>query len=124
MNLNGPATLLRNDGGNKRNWLKVVPRLQPSNSIALCARVTVRVDGNELIEETLGINGYLSRSDPRAHFGLGSATQASVEVRWPDGTRSRHENVKINQIFEVKQPKRQAAGALNQTHPVSVLRGQ
>jgi len=42
----------------------------------------------------------------RAHFGLGAAAQAdSVEVRWPDGTTSRLENVAANRIVEIAQPR-------------------
>ena len=33
---------------------------------------------------------YLSSKEAAVHFGLGSATEiASVEVRWPDGTREK-----------------------------------
>jgi hypothetical protein len=33
--------------------------------------------------------GFLGSHDPRVHFGLGSATEAEVEVKWLDGTRRR-----------------------------------
>ena len=104
MNLNGPAKLLRNDGGNKNNWLTVAPKLARSKVDALGARVTVTVGQMRMIQEVMGANGYLSQSDPRAHFGLGRAPQADrVDVRWPDGTVTSRENVKANQMLEVIQ---------------------
>ena len=47
---------------------------------------------------------YLSQEDLRQHFGLGAATKAdSIEVRWPDGTTSREENVPANQVHLIRQ---------------------
>jgi len=42
----------------------------------------------------------------RAHFGLGAARRADlVEVRWPDGTSSRLQDVEINRQIEIAQPR-------------------
>ncbi len=104
MNLNGPAKLLRNDGGNRNNWLIVAPKVARSKIDALCARVTVTVGEMQMIQEVLGANGYLSQSDPRAHFGLARAGQADkVEIRWPDGTVTSMADVEANQMIEVIQ---------------------
>jgi len=47
---------------------------------------------------------YLSQDDMRRHFGLGAATQVdSVEVKWPDGTVSGQQNVKVNRLLEILQ---------------------
>jgi hypothetical protein len=41
----------------------------------------------------------------RLHVGLGAAEKVDVvEVRWPDGTITKRENVKANQIIEISQP--------------------
>jgi len=104
LNLNGPAKLLRNDGGNKNNWLTVAPKLASTNVGAIGARVTVTVGKLQLIHEVAAVTGYLSQSDPRAHFGLGKAAKADrVEVRWPDGRSTKLENVKANQILDIIQ---------------------
>jgi hypothetical protein len=66
--------------------------------------VTVRT--GELAQRRLvqGGTSYISQQDSRRHFGLGRATQAdAVEVRWPDGTTSAVQNVKANQIIEIRQ---------------------
>ncbi len=104
MNLNGPAKLLRNNGGNKNNWLKIVPLLAGAKVEAIGARVTVVVGRMRMVQEVAGVTGYLSQSDARAHFGLGSATKVDrVEIRWPGGLITKLENVKANQILEVRQ---------------------
>jgi len=104
--LNGVPRLLRNDGG-ANNWLKIAPKLAGSGSDAIGAIVTATVGGKKTIREVNAAVGYLSCSDPRAHFGLGLATSAElVEVRWPDGTVTSMKDVGANRIVEVRQPEK------------------
>jgi hypothetical protein len=103
VNLNDYAKLLRNDGGNKSNWLSVEARLKfPTGSRdAIGARVTVTTGGLRQIEDVQPVRGYLGQGDPRLHFGLGKSAEAdSVEIRWPDGTVEKHEKVKANQFLK------------------------
>jgi hypothetical protein len=108
VNLNDFARLLRNDGGNRRHWLKVEAKLAfPTGARdAIGARVTVTAGGLRQIEELVPVRGYLSQADPRLHFGLGTAESATVEIRWPDGSIERRENVKANQILRLVRPAR------------------
>lgn len=102
VNLNDEAKLLRNDGGNRNHWLKVVPRLARPKRDAIGARVTVSVGELRQIEEMIPVRGYLGQIDSRLHFGLGQAPKADwVEIRWPDGTVDRYEDIPANQVFEV-----------------------
>jgi hypothetical protein len=102
-NLDDSPRLLRNDGGNSRNWLKVVPKRADTGQIAIGASVTVKANGLEMVAPVIGENGYLSGCDPRPHFGLGNAAKAdSVEVIWPDGKKQTMENVPTNQVLEVR----------------------
>jgi enediyne biosynthesis protein E4 len=95
--------LLRNDGGNRRNWLKVVPVRADTGMVALGGTVTVKANALTMIQPVIGVNGYLTTSDPRPHFGLGSATHAEwVEVVWPDGGKRVLKNVPANQVLTVK----------------------
>jgi len=104
MNLNGPARLLRNDEGNKRNWLTIAPRLAGTKMEAIGARVTVTAGEMRMVQEVTAVKGYLSQSDWRAHFGLGAARQADrVEIRWPNGETTKLENVPANQFVDVVQ---------------------
>jgi enediyne biosynthesis protein E4 len=102
VNLNDQAVLLRNDGGNRNNWLSVQVRLPNPERDAIGARITVKVGDLTQIEDLVPVRGYLSQIDPRLHFGLGQNAQADlVEIRWPDGEIQRFENVKANQFFKV-----------------------
>ncbi len=101
--LNDTPRLLRNEGGNRRNWLKVVPVRADTGQVAIGGTVTVKANGMALVQPVLAVNGYLTSSDPRPHFGLGPAPRAeSVEIVWPDGQKRTLTDVKANQILRVK----------------------
>ncbi len=102
LHLNSTPALLRNDGGNKNNWLKIDARATGGKVPCIGTRVTVTVGNLKMVDEVIGIKGYLSQSDPRVNVGLGKATKADlVEIRWPDRTVQRFRNVKANQILTV-----------------------
>ena len=104
MNLNGPAKLLRNDGGNGNHWLTVAPKLARTKVDAIGARVTFTVGTTRRVQEVTAVTGYLSQRDPRAHVGLGEATTVdNVEIRWPNGRVTKLKDVKADQILEVVQ---------------------
>jgi hypothetical protein len=104
--LDGSPQVLRNEGPGGGSWLTVKLRGKGRNTDAIGAVVTVKAGTLRLKRLVQSGTGYLSQDDMRAHFGLGAFTQAeSVEVRWPDGTTSRLENVKANRIVEIPQPR-------------------
>ena len=102
VNLNSSPKLLRNDNKTQNRWLTVACKLAGGKSDAIGARVTVKTGGLVQIQDIIPVTGYLSQSDPRAHFGLGKSQKAdSVEVRWPDGQKTKLENVSSNQMLKV-----------------------
>jgi hypothetical protein len=104
-NLNGPAKLLRNDGGNRNHWLTIAAKLPNGKSDAIGARVSVTAGGRTRIHDLIPVRGYLSQSDPRPHFGLGKAEKADrVQIRWPDGRTTQLQDVPANQILTVVEP--------------------
>ena len=104
MNLNSEAKLLRNDGGNRNNWISVAAFLPGGRSEAVGARVTVTSGDLVQIQDLVPVRGYLSQVDSRLHFGLGDATEVdSIEIRWPDGQTRRLEKVPANQFLRVVQ---------------------
>jgi len=100
------ATVLRNDGGNRQNWLGLVTVGRKSNRDGIGSRVKV-VSASGLTQY-FTVNtavGYLSASDKRLMIGLGSdATAKLVEIRWPSGIVQRLENVKAGQMLKVTEP--------------------
>jgi len=104
INLNDSPKLLRNDGGNKNNWLTVQPRLTGGKSDAVGARVIVTTGSLKQIRDLIPVTGYLSQADPRCHFGLGKNNKAdTVEIRWPDRKTTKLTDVNANQILNVIQ---------------------
>jgi hypothetical protein len=103
----GPPHLLRNTGGTGNHWLKVDARVKGGKRTAIGGRVTVSAGGRTQFSEVIGVNGYLSQGDARAHFGLGAAEKADrVEVRWPDGTSDTWTDVKADQVLRLEQGKK------------------
>jgi len=85
-NLDGAATVLKNDGGNKKNWLSIKTIGSRKNRDALGAQVKVTAEELVQVKEVYSGGSYISQNDTRLHFGLGSKTRVdSIEVRWPAG---------------------------------------
>jgi hypothetical protein len=104
INLNDSPRLLRNDGGNKNNWLTIQARLSGGKSDAIGTRIAVTTGSLKQIRDLIPVTGYLSQADSRCHFGLGKNKKANtVEIRWPDRQSTKLENVDSNQILTVIQ---------------------
>ncbi|MCZ6677199.1 MAG: CRTAC1 family protein [Candidatus Poribacteria bacterium] len=85
-NLHARATLLRNEGGHERGWVRVVV-LPPAMSVG--ARVWIETpDSLRQIAEISTGGSYASHSDTRLLFGIGKAKSARLWVEWRDGSRS------------------------------------
>jgi hypothetical protein len=94
--------VLLENRGTDGNWLEVgLVGFHPG------ARVRVVLpDGRTLVRDLLAGSSYLSSEDPRAHFGLGSATVVpELVVTWPDGKQTRLTDVDANQLIEVTPPR-------------------
>jgi enediyne biosynthesis protein E4 len=56
------------------------------------------------MREIAGGGSYLSQSDLRAHFGLGSQTRAeTIEIAWPSGQKQVLRNVDADRFLIVKE---------------------
>jgi len=109
VNMNDSPKLLRNDGGNRNNWLTIEAKLAGGKSDAIGARITVKTGKLTQIRDLIPVTGYLSQSEPRMHFGLDGTDHAQVEIRWPDGRITQLKDIPANQIRKVVQD---AAGEL------------
>jgi hypothetical protein len=84
------------------NYLKVKLDGPAGNTSGIGAKVSVYAQGTLQYFENKTVRGYLSSTEPVAHFGLGTtAIIDSVVVRWPDGRRSFASNVNSNQQLSV-----------------------
>jgi len=82
----GPAVLLKNEDGNKNNWLRLALKGLNDNKSAIGTKVEVFSDGIRQKFEIYGSNGYLGQNSPYLTVGLGQAKQADVvRMLWPTG---------------------------------------
>ena len=107
-NVGQNAVVLRNDGGNRNNWIQITARGTTSNRDGIGSRVkVVSASGQSQYFTVSPSAGYLSASERRLTVGLGSdASAALVEIRWPSGAVERFENVKAGQTLTATEPSR------------------
>src|SRR3954462_11070429 len=105
LNMNDVPSLLRNDGGNKQNWIKIKLVGTKCNRTAIGARVRVVTGTHIQMDEVRSGSSVMSQSDLRLHFGLGKVqTIDLVEVKWPTTQKiERFTNVKANQILTIRE---------------------
>jgi enediyne biosynthesis protein E4 len=85
-NLDGSPVLLRNEAPTPGHWLRIKTVGTKSNRDGFGARVEITAEGSTRYAEVRAGSSFESSSDPRLHFGLGSATRAeSIVIRWPSG---------------------------------------
>jgi tetratricopeptide (TPR) repeat protein len=82
----GPAVLLRNEGGNKNNWLRLSLKGLNDNKSAIGTKIEVFSGGNRQKFEIAGSSGYLGQNSTDIVVGLGQAKEADVvRMLWPMG---------------------------------------
>lgn len=104
VDLKAAPALLRNDGGNKNNWIGLYLKSKNGPASALGANVIVKYGNTKRIFVNQPATGYLSNSDPRIHIGLGQYNKIDeIEITWADGTKQTLENIKVNQYLSILQ---------------------
>jgi len=102
---NGKARLLRNDGGNQNNLLRIKTVGTTSNRDGIGARVTLKMqDQPKLWCYVKSGSSYASQSELPLTFGLGKAEKiTSIEVAWPSGKVDKLEDIAANQAITIKE---------------------
>src|SRR5437763_856349 len=105
-NVGQKAYVLRNDGGNAKNWIGIETVGTKSNRDGIGARVkVVSASGTTQYYTVNTAAGYLSASDKRVIAGLGDDAIAKlIEIRWPSGIVQKFENVKARQFLKAVEP--------------------
>ncbi len=104
--LQGPARLFRNISANDNRWLTLKLVGTKSNRMGIGARVRITT-GDGLSQWNMATTsiGYACSSDPRVHFGLGTATSArELVIDWPSGVRQALTDVPAGRIVEIVEP--------------------
>ena len=100
---NEPLVYLHNRtaGG---HFLTIALEGTKSNRDGVGARVTVEAAGSRRVSQRMGGGSFLSASDPRLHFGLGSATRIDrLEVRWPSGRVDSFQNLDADKGYRLRE---------------------
>ena len=105
-NLGQKAYILRNDGGNRNNWIGIQTVGTKSNRDGIGARIkVVSASGMTQYFTVNTAVGYLSASDKRVIAGLGKDVSAKlIEIRWPSGIVQKFEEVKARQYLKAVEP--------------------
>ena len=106
----GPLHIIHNETPTANHWLTLKLVGHRSNRDGIGAEVKlVTAKGPQWVTATTA-SSYLSSSDKRVHFGLGSETSAQVvEIRWPSGIFQTLKDVRGDQILQVDEPSEPAA---------------
>ena len=102
----GPAYLLRNDGGNRNKWLSVRLVGTKSNRDGIGAVVRIESASGRQWNTVHSGGSYCSQSDLALTFGLGKdAVVTALEIEWPSGTSQRLGNIAANQFVTIEEGK-------------------
>ena len=104
---NGAApVLLRNEGGNRNNWVGLNLVATRSNPGAVGAIITWEAGGKKFRRLKTAGGSYLASHDPREILGMGSATKMdSIEIKWPSGQVDKLINPPIRKYLKVVEGK-------------------
>jgi hypothetical protein len=100
----GGLYVLHNSTPTQNHWLTLSLMGHKSNRDAIGAEVKITTAKGLQMSTVTTAGSYLSSSDKRVHFGLGSETAATIEIRWPSGIRQTIKNVPADKILRVDEP--------------------
>ena len=105
--LNQRPRILLNSADNGNRWLLIQATGQKSNRDGIGTKIKVTTPSGRTLYNHVSVSvGFMSSSDRRVHFGLGSEKSAeSIEIQWPSGTVQTFKNVPADQILKVDEPR-------------------
>jgi hypothetical protein len=99
--INEPVALLRNDADAANHWLGV-ELVGKGHRDVVGARLTLEVGGRKLTRFARGGGSYLSSSDRRHLFGLGTAdTVGRLTVVWPSGEEQHWDGLAVDRYWQL-----------------------
>jgi hypothetical protein len=96
--------VLRNTSARENHWLGLKLVGKRSNRDGIGAVVHIKTSTGEQWNHVSTAVGYASSSDIRVHFGLGTASRVTVELRWPDGLMQQLGQVEADRYLTVREP--------------------
>jgi hypothetical protein len=104
--LNEPPRILINSADSGNHWLVLELIGRYSNRDAIGAKVKLTTGSGRVLYNHVSTSvGFISSSDKRVHFGLGSEQQIrSLEIRWPRGAIQQIPNVAADRFLKFEEP--------------------
>lgn len=104
--LNQTPRILLNSADNGNHWLLIQATGRKSNRDAIGTKIKVSTPSGRTLYNHITVSvGFMSSSDRRLHFGLGSEKSvASMEVQWPNGTVQTFTDIAADQILKLEEP--------------------
>ena len=117
---NGPARLLRNDGANQNDMLRIKLIGTRSNRDGIGAKVLLTTSTGQRVSQMVKSgSSYLSQSELPLTFGLGKpdpGRRITLEIRWPSGHKDTIANIQPDQFITA----REAQGIIA-AHPIQFV---
>ena len=104
--LNEAPRILINSAANGNHWLTLELVGKRSNRDAIGAKVRLTTASGRVLYNHVAVSvGFMSSSDKRVHFGLGSEKQVKeIQIRWPRGAEQVLTGVSADQFLKVEEP--------------------
>jgi hypothetical protein len=104
-NINDYPSLLRDQSHPPNSSLLVKLIGTKTNRSAIGSRVIVNANNRRQVQEVRSGGSFCSQNDLRVHFGLGTAKDAAVEIRWLSGAKETLEHVPVNRLVVIQEGK-------------------
>jgi enediyne biosynthesis protein E4 len=103
-NQNEAPSLLKQSTQPAGNWVLLKLVGTKSNRSGIGARVRLSAGGLVRTDEVRSGGSYLSQSDLRLHFGLGTARRIeSIQIDWPSGVHQEEKDLAPNQVITIRE---------------------
>lgn len=101
-NVHDPAVLVTNRTEPVGGWLAVELIATRTARDAIGTRVSISIGDRTIVRELFAGDGYQSSNERRLPFGLpGRPETVAVDVEWPDGRRTRYEDLGTGAVWQV-----------------------
>ena len=101
-NQNEPPSLLKQAANPPGHWVILKLEGMRSNRSGIGARVKIVAGDHAQYGEVRSGGSYLSQSDLRLHFGLGSAAMIErIEIAWPSGIRQVLQQQAVDRVLTI-----------------------
>jgi enediyne biosynthesis protein E4 len=101
----GQPLLLQNKTANSNSWVGLRLRGTRSNRDAIGSSAQITACGKTQFDTVRNGGSYISRDDPRLHFGLGTCSKVDrVSIKWPSGAVQILKELPMGRYSTVKEP--------------------